>query len=353
MHRLKRAAENAKIVLSAAPYAMIEEDHITTAGGSPVHLSYELSRQEFEAMVEADLSRTMDAVSRALEDAGVLPSNLDQIILVGGSTRIPAVTRLLEEKTGILPRSEIDPDLCVAIGAAIQAGREMGMTNAGVLIDITPYTFGTSALGELYGEMYPDKFVPLIRRNTKLPASKSEVFYTLYDNQEQVEINVFQGEDPDARENVNIGTYLFELTPAPAQSEIIMRFDLDLNGILQIEAVEKATGRKINAVIENAISRFSEDDLAAAGERISRLWGDPAPEDIAESGSGRGMAAQVPSDLADLLRRARAMLETAPDEDRDEIINLTEDIHTAANEGRIEDARTVGEELEDILFYLE
>ena len=353
MHRLKRAAENAKIVLSAAPYAMIEEDHITTAGDSPVHLSYELSRQEFEAMVEADLSRTMDAVSRALEDAGVLPSNLDQIILVGGSTRIPAVTRLLEEKTGILPRSEIDPDLCVAIGAAIQAGREMGMTDAGVLIDITPYTFGTSALGELYGEMYPDKFVPLIRRNTKLPASKSEVFYTLYHNQEQVEINVFQGEDPDARENVNIGTYLFELTPAPAQSEIIMRFDLDLNGILQIEAVEKATGRKINAVIENAISRFSEDDLAAAGERISRLWGDPAAEDIAESGSGSGMAAQVPSDLADLLRRARAMLETAPDEDRDEIINLTEDIHTAANEGRIEDARAVGEELEDILFYLE
>jgi len=353
MHRLKRAAENAKIALSAAPYAMIEEDHITTAGDIPVHLSYELSRQEFEAMVEADLSRTMDAVSRALDDAGILPASLDQIILVGGSTRIPAITRLLEEKTGILPRSEIDPDLCVAIGAAIQAGREMGMTDAGVLIDITPYTFGTSAIGELYGEMSPDKYVPLIRRNTKLPASKSDVFFTLHDNQDAVEINVFQGEAPDARENVNIGTYFFELTPAPANSEIIMRFDLDLNGILQIEAVEKATGRKINAVIENAISRFSEDDLAAAGERINQLWGSTSAAGNAGSETDGAAAPHMPSDLSDLLRRAGAMLEAAPAEDRDEIINLIEDIRTAANEDRIEDARAAGEELEDILFYLE
>ncbi|MFP4534031.1 MAG: Hsp70 family protein [Desulfobacterales bacterium] len=353
MHRLKRAAENAKIALSHAPYAMIEEDHITTTGDTPVHLSYELSRQEFEAMVEADLSRTMDAVSRALDDAGILPASLDQIILVGGSTRIPAITRFLEEKTGILPRSEIDPDLCVAIGAAIQAGREMGMTDAGVLIDITPYTFGTSAIGELYGEMSPDKYVPLIRRNTKLPASKSDVFFTLHDNQDAVEINVFQGEAPDARENVNIGTYFFELTPAPANSEIIMRFDLDLNGILQIEAVEKATGRKINAVIENAISRFSEDDLAAAGERINQLWGSTSAAGNTGSEADGAPASHMPSDLADLLRRAGAMLEDAPAEDRDEIINLIEDIRTAADEDRIEDARAAGEELEDILFYLE
>ena len=272
-------------------------------------------------------------------------------MLVGGSTRIPAITRLLEEKTGILPRSEIDPDLCVAIGAAIQAGREMGMSDAGVLIDITPYTFGISALGELYGEMSPDRYVPLIRLNTKLPASKSDVFYTLYDNQDAVEINVFQGEDPDARENVNIGKYLFELmTPAPAHSEIIMRFDLDLNGILQIEAREKATSRKINAVIENAIARFSEDELAAAGERINQLWGSTSAAGNADFETDGAAAPHMPSDLSDLLRRAGSMLEAAPAEDRDEIINLIEDIRTAADEDRIEDARAIGDELEDILF---
>lgn len=352
MHRLQRAAETAKIALSSAPYATVEEDHITLDNGAPVHLSYELGREEFEAMIDEDLGRTMDAVSRAMEDAGVLPSDLDKIILVGGTTRIPAISRLLEEQTGILPRSEIDPDLCVAFGAALQAGREMGISGAGVLIDITPYTFGTSALGELYGEMSPNRYVALIRRNTKLPASKSEVFYTLYANQEKVEINVFQGEDPDARENVKIGTYLFDLTPAPAQSEIIMRFDLDINGILQLEALEKATGRKIHAVIENAISRFSEAQLAASGERINRLWGNSAtgaPQDAAdESGGGA-----TPAKLAGLIRRAESVLKSAPDEDRDEIINMIEDIRTAVDGGRTEDARKIGEDLEDILFYLE
>lgn len=357
MHRLKRAAETAKIALSDAPYAMIEEDHITSSNGSPVHLSCELSRQEFEAMIEADLGRTMDAVSRALEDAGIMPADLDKIILVGGTTRIPAISALLEEKTGILPHSEIDPDLCVALGAALQAGREMGSAGVGVLIDITPYTFGTSALGELNGDMSPNRYVPLIRRNTKLPASKSEVFYTIFDNQEKVEINVYQGEAPDARENVKIGTYMFELTPAGAHSEVILRFDLDLNGILQLEAEEKATGRKIQAVIENAVSRFSEDELAAAGERINQMWNSPgadAPSDNPADEVGSSLLpGDLPDDLAGLLTRAVAILESAPAEDRDDIINLMEDIRAAADDGRLDDAREIGEELDDILFYLE
>ena len=357
MHRLKRAAETAKIALSSAPYAMIEEDHIASNNGSPVHLSCELSRQEFEAMIEAELGRTMDAVSRALEDAGITPADLDKIILVGGTTRIPAISALLEEKTGILPHGEIDPDLCVALGAALQAGREMGSAGAGVLIDITPYTFGTSALGELDGDMSPHCYVPLIRRNTKLPASRSEVFYTLFDNQEEVEINVYQGEAPDARENVTIGTYMFELSPAPAHSEVIIRFDLDLNGILQLEAEEKVTGRKIQAVIENAVSRFSEEELAAAGERINQMWNSPNtdapgghPANDADSPHPPG---DFPDDVAGLLTRAAAILESAPAEDRDDIIKLMEDIRTVAQDGRLDDARKISEELDDILFYLE
>jgi len=200
----------------------------------------ELDRRQFEALIEPDLRRTMEAVNRALKDAQMLPSAIDDIILVGGSTRIPMVERMLEEKFGKPPRSHIDPDLCVAMGAGIQAAREMGIEGSGVLVDITPYTFGTSVLGEINGLPSPDMFVPLIRRNTKLPAKRSEVFFTAYDRQEAVDVRIYQGENINAEDNVRLGNYIFQLTPAPAGSEIVLRFDLDLNGILKIRAVEKS-----------------------------------------------------------------------------------------------------------------
>nr|WP_218188072.1 Hsp70 family protein [Desulfosarcina cetonica] len=196
MARLLRVAESAKCVLSTEPYTRIEEDHLTQKNGQVIHLSMELSRSHFESLIEADLSRTMQAVTRALKDADMLPGAIDQIILVGGSTRIPRIAQLLEEKFGTPPHGEIDPDLCVAMGAGIQSAREMGLDHASVLVDITPYTFGTSAIGEINGEPSMSQFVPLIRRNTKLPASRSEVFYTLYDNQEAVDVTVYQAKSP-------------------------------------------------------------------------------------------------------------------------------------------------------------
>jgi len=355
MHRLTRAAETAKIELSSRPYVLIEEDHIAQSNGAPVHLSFELSRLEFEAIIEPDLKRTMDAVSRAIKDAQVLPSAIDRVILVGGSTRIPMVSNLLEEKIGMTPRSEIDPDLCVGLGAALQAGREMGRADAGVLIDITPYTFGTSALYELDGEMTPYKFVPIIKRNTKLPASKSEAFYTLYDNQEKVEIKIYQGENPDARDNIRIGSYMFDLSGTPANSPVILRMDLDINGILKLEAVEKPTGKTIQAVIENAFSRFDENAIAASETRINRLF-DPQSENDPTSRapglSGPEEAALSP-EFAELIKKAESYLDIAPTEDYDEIINLIEDIRDAAGSKRIDEARKMAGELEDILFYLD
>jgi len=237
--RLRRAAEKAKIALSFAPYIRIEEDHIGKKLLRDIHLSYELSRNDFEELIQNDLDRTMESVIKALNDARLLPSAIDKIILVGGSTRIPRITEMLTEKFGKLPHGEIDPDLCVALGASIQAGREMGLDSSCVLLDITPYSFGTSALGELNGKISSDMFVPLIRRNTKLPTSRSEAFFTLCDNQKQVEIRIFQGEDPDASLNIELGKYLFQLTPAPEGSPIVLNFDLDLNGILKIQATEK------------------------------------------------------------------------------------------------------------------
>ncbi len=350
--RLRRAAETAKMTLSSAPYAKIEEDHIGKKAWKDVHLSYELSRLDFEEMIEDDLERTMDSVNKALKDASLLPSAVDKIILVGGSTRIPRISQMLEEKFGKLPHSEIDPDLCVALGAAIQAGREMGFEATSVLLDITPYTFGTSAIGELDGEPCMTRFVPLIRRNTKLPAAKSEAFYTVYDNQEAVEIKVCQGEEPNALDNIQIGNYKFKLTPkTPEGSVILLNFDLDVNGILKIEAVEKASGRKINAVIENAFTAFTEAEMSDSKKRIADLWGDNPEDEYIEIVDNQNNA-DMPSDLANIMKKAESKLSDASDEDRDEMINLMEDIRDAVKDGRLDEAKELWKELEDILFYL-
>ena len=350
--RLRRAAETAKMTLSHAPYAVIEEDHIGKRRFQDVHLSYELSRLDFEAMIEDELARTMESVNVALKDASLLPSAIDKIILVGGSTRIPRISEMLEEKFSNLPHSEIDPDLCVALGAAIQAGREMGLDSSSVLLDITPYTFGTSAVGELHGEPCMTVFVPLIRRNTKLPAARTEAFYTMYDNQEEVEIKVYQGEKPDALDNILIGKYTFKLSRQPQGSIILLHYDLDINGILKIEAIEKATGNKINAVIENAFDAFTEAEMADSRKRIDQVWGNrtgETPPDTIEVGGDSTIA----QEMAAVINRAEGLLNEVSDDDRDEIINLVEDLRDAMAAKDADRAGKLREELEDILFYYE
>ena len=347
MSRLLRAAEGAKKELSTTPHTLIEEDHLARKEEQRIHLSLELSRQQLEEMIEADLVRTMQAVTKALKDANMLPAAIDQIILVGGSTRIPMISRLLEEKFNIVPHGEIDPDLCVAMGAGIQAAREMGLDDAAVLVDITPYTFGTSAVGMVNGEPCLTQFVPLIRRNTKLPARRSDVFCTMVDEQEAVDVQVYQGEEPNAEDNVKLGNYMFYLNKAPAGSEITLHFDLDLNGILKIKAVEKHSGKHIDAVIENALPQISEAALTQTRARIDRMW--PGTETT----SAPSEAGAMPMEFATTIRRAETQLDNASDDDREEIVNLIEDIRDAIKTGDADQARRCRGELDDLLFYLE
>jgi molecular chaperone DnaK (HSP70) len=347
MARLQRAAETAKKALSTAPFTRIEEDHIARKGGRDIHLSMEFSRDRFEELIEEDLARTMRAVTRALKDAAMLPSAIDRIILVGGSTRIPRISGLLEEKFGLVPHGEVDPDLCVAMGAGIQSAREMGLDNASILVDITPYTFGTSAVGEIDGQPSMTQFVPLIRRNTKLPASRSEVFYTLHDDQEAVEVDVYQGEERDATDNVLLGKYMFHLSNAPAGSQITLRFDLNLNGILKIKAVEKLSGKHIDAVIENALPHIDGEALAEAGRRIDNLW--QGPENTAPPPDPDAL----PPEFADIVARAEKRLESASEDDREEIVDLIEDIRDALKSGDENLAREHRDSLDDLLFYLD
>ena len=367
--RLRRAAEEAKIELSDQPYVRVEEDHVALVAGEARHLACELSRADFERDLEPFLDRSLQAVTTALQDAGVRPSQLDRVLLVGGSTRIPRIAAVLTDRLGQEPHGEVDPDLCVALGAGVQAGIEMGRDTQSVLVDITPYTFGTSATGQLYGRPYAHQFVPLIRRNSKLPATRTEVFFTMFEDQPQVEVKVYQGEDPDALKNVEIGTFMFtglNQQPGAHDQGLLCTYSLDLDGLLHVHARERATGREIRGVVENAVGRSGDEALGAAQERVSALWGSAGVSD-AEDAAADGVAAGVaepsaaapalPPEMAqaagDTLARAERALEAAPAEDREEMINLMEDLRDALKEARAERAAELKRELDEILFYLE
>lgn len=351
--RLKRAAEAAKIELSDSPFVTIAEDHLGHAHGRPVHLKYEFSRLEFEDMIREDIMETMDAVAKAMRDAALLPGAIGKILLVGGSTRIPLVSQLLEEKLHKLPHSEVDPDLCVALGASIQAAIEMGQNVGSVLVDVTPYTFGTSAMDPIEGN--PFLFVPLIRRNSKLPITKSEVFGTVLDNQEAVNIEVYQGEDPDVRNNILIGNFFFKgLSKAPAGNQIVLTFALDVNGLLKVHGLEKKTGRDIHGVVENAMRSFDDAALDESRMRVEALWSDGEVWDVeAQEAPQEEEAVSGAASVQETIEKARKMMEKASDEDRNDIIDLIERIQDALDQKDPEKVAEARDELDDLLFYLE
>ncbi len=274
MARLFRAAELAKCQLSDQPFVLIEEEYLLQEDAMPSHLSVEFSRMQFEEMISALIQATMDQVSDILKQARITAADVDEIILVGGSTRIPLIRRQLFELFGREPRSDIDPELCVAQGAAIQAAIIDGQSIDTLLIDVSPYSYGCSVIGSLNGQFYPFQYVPIIAKNTPLLVSKSEAFESSYDNQPFVDIAVYQGENPDALENIKIGKFRIEdLTPAAAGNIIVVTFSLDLNGILTVTAREKETGHEKSITIEQALSRMEPDNIEQAQQKITALFG--------------------------------------------------------------------------------
>ena len=348
MARILRSAEDAKKQLSDHPYARIAEEYLAEHSGQPVNLDLELSREEYEDMIAPFIEETLGAIHIALESAGLTSSQVDEILLVGGATRTPLIRRRLVEAFGTQPRGEVDPDLCVAMGAAIQGAAMTGTEVSAVLVDVTPYTFGTSALGELNGELYPYHYVPIIPKNTPIPARMSEVFFTVLDEQTDVDVRIYQGENNDALENIKIGEFRVSgLSREPAGNPVIVDLALDRNGILQVSAREKKTGLERRITIDNATSRYDREQLDEARQRIGALFGDQ--EQAASVGSGAATDSAVDA----LLARASAKLDETGEEDRNEIIDLIEAIRDARSSGdsaALEDARN---QLQDLLFYLE
>ncbi|MEF8703804.1 MAG: Hsp70 family protein [Candidatus Accumulibacter sp. UW26] len=356
MARLQRAAEAAKITLSDQPYATLSEEYLLEKDGVPVHLSVEISRLEYEAMIEPYIAETLEAVHVALSGAQLTVSDINEILLVGGATRTPLVQRRLEEELGMQPRAEVDPDLCVAMGAAIQAAVIAGAQAPTVLVDVTPYTFGTNAVEFFKGEMYPFCYVPVIRKNTPIPVSKSESFYTLFDGQRKVDIMVYQGEDPDALNNIEIGRFTADgLRDAPAGNPIITTFSLDVNGILQVTSREKETGLMHSITIDNAISRFTGDKLNEARGRIDDLFGEPAADSPRASADAAGHGEEprrLRVEAGALVEKAERLLRDAGAEDAEDLINAIEAVKDRLGGSDAELKAAMGT-LADLLYYLD
>jgi molecular chaperone DnaK (HSP70) len=350
MTRILRAAEAAKRHLSDHPYARIEEEYLTGMDTKPVHLSLELSREDYEQMIAPYVEETLQAIHNALQAADLTASQIEEILLVGGATRTPMIRRRLLEVFGSEPRGEVDADLCVAMGAAIQGAAIAGAEVSAVLVDVTPYTFGTSAIGELDGELYPYHYVPIIARNTPIPVRKSEAFFTVVDDQTAVDVKIYQGEESDALENIQIGEFRIEgLSKAPAGNPVVLDLALDRDGILHVAALEKNTGLERRISIDKAVARYGAAELQQARDRIGSLFG----QDDADMAMEGDAASFGHADLAALLDKAGAKLDAVGDEDRQEMIDLMETIRDARAAGDVATVEQTRAQLSDLLFYLE
>jgi molecular chaperone DnaK len=254
LQRLKEAAEKTKIELSASTETDINLPYITAVDGVPKHLVMKMSRSKFEQLAASLIQRTLEPCKQALKDANMNPSDIDEVILVGGSTRIPAIQKLVEDFFGKAPSKGVNPDEAVAVGAAVQGGVLTGEVKDVVLLDVTPLSMGIETMGGVMTRM--------IESNTTIPTKKTETFSTAMDNQPSVEIHILQGERPMANDNKTIGRFILDsIPPAPrGVPQIEVTFDIDANGILSVHAKDKATGKEQKIRIE-ASSGLSKEDI--------------------------------------------------------------------------------------------
>lgn len=273
--RLLQTAEQAKIALSESAFTTVREPFLASKGKTALHLELEIARKEFEDLIKPLLNETLEAIDRVLSDAAMTAEDIDRVILVGGSTRIPLVQTMVETHLPDTPVNSFEPDLCVGLGAALQAGILSGEEIDSILVDVIPHSLGIATIVSSEIGPMPGIFSTIIPRNSVIPTSRSEVYRTAFNQQQVVEIEVFQGENAIARENVPLGSFRVEgLPPKPAGAlEIEVHFDFDLNGILTVTATEKGKGQHKSLVVNDTeTGRMSSHDLDQSRDMISSLF---------------------------------------------------------------------------------
>ncbi len=337
--RITRSAEAAKIVLSNKPFTQIIEEFITALRGQPLNLEVELTRHTFEEMISNLVRSTADSIRDALKDAEQTGREIDKVLMVGGSTRIPLVGRIVEDILGLQPHLEVDPDLCVAMGAAVQAGIIGGEAIEAYLVDVAPHSLGIATVSSKFGVLLENQFSCLIRRNTTIPTSKSEVFTTFVDNQEAVEIKVYQGESSTASKNTLLGKFLLEDIPkAPAgEPQIVVTFDYNVDGIVHVTAKDKKAGNERSITVSASPERLTETEKEKARIKSEEMWEThPQKEEV-------GI----------LIKRAKRVAEEIKDKRASrELSDLASQLQDAIKRGQTEEMKRLEEKLLDLMYEL-
>lgn len=282
MARLRTMAEEAKIELSSRPFSRLTTPHLTKKGlFSTLNVDMEISRDEFIGLVKELLDSTVDSIDLALKDAELTADQIDKVLLVGGSTRIPYVWELAQKRMGKAPRADVHPDEAVALGAAVQAGIIAGEKINTVLVDVSPYSLGVEYAMIKAGRVIPGFYKRIIKRNTTIPTSASEVFYTMRPDQDLVDIRVYQGDYAIANMNSFVGHFEFSgISPAKEKDscrELVIQFDYDVDGIIHVSAIDRLASRKEEGLtITESQIKLSTEDKQKAQEEISKL--EAAPE---------------------------------------------------------------------------
>ncbi|WEK55464.1 MAG: Hsp70 family protein [Candidatus Cohnella colombiensis] len=339
--RLKLEMERVKKLLSNQMSTTISLPFIAMKDGVPFSINEEITREEFEKLILSMAESTLVEVDKALADAKLSLSQIDEVLLVGGSTRIPLIQQLITKKFNKAPRKDLNPDEAVALGATIQGGiksGEISSVNGLMVTDVSPHSLGMEVVEMIGGQMVPGFFDVIIPRNSTIPITKSKLYYTVNDNQTEVDVGIFQGESPKVKDNLLLGQFELSGIPAGAQGkeaiELTIRYDI--NGTLQIDAQIQSTGKKISQIIDQQLGVMSQAEVAVAKERIHANWDQ----------------SELYKDVKPAIQRAEKMLPELNELNRNKIEGLLQQLKGALSTNDKVKVQKLDEELTDLLIEL-